>query len=123
MLADENTASASEVLIGAMLSYDERNVVKVVLAASQGRDTDDNVVDVYKSYGKGIMQTTFPNTFGGGAIKLTTAKLYWPNEDKTCIHGLGIAKGTTPYDDKIETPAKVAGEDYVMNRALEICAS
>lgn len=123
VLADENTASASEVLIGAMLSYDERNVVKVVLAASQGRDTDDNVVDVYKSYGKGIMQTTFPNTFGGGAIKLTTAKLYWPNEDKTCIHGLGIAKGTTPYDDKIETPAKVAGEDYVMNRALEICAS
>ena len=96
VLADENTASASEMLIGAMLSYDTQDKINVVLAPSK----DDDGQTVYKSYGKGIMQTTYVNTFGGGALKLTTARLVWP-DGKTCIHGVGITKSLKGYEKKI----------------------
>lgn len=96
VLADENTASASEMLIGAMLSYDTQDKINVVLAPSK----DDDGQTVYKSYGKGIMQTTYVNTFGGGALKLTTARLVWP-DGKTCIHGFGITKSLKGYEKKI----------------------
>ena len=96
VLADENTASASEMLIGAMLSYDTQDKINVVLAPSK----DDDGQTVYKSYGKGIMQTTYVNTFGGGALKLTTARLVWP-DGKTCIHGVGITKSLEGYEKKI----------------------
>ena len=96
VLADENTASASEMLIGAMLSYDTQDKINVVLAPSK----DDDGQTVYKSYGKGIMQTTYVNTFGGGAVKLTTARLVWP-DGKTCIHGVGITKSLKGYEKKI----------------------
>lgn len=96
VLADENTASASEMLIGAMLSYDTQDKIDVVLAPSK----DDDGQTVYKSYGKGIMQTTYVNTFGGGALKLTTARLVWP-DGKTCIHGVGITKSLEGYEKKI----------------------
>ena len=96
VLADENTASASEMLIGAMLSYDTQDKIDVVLAPS--KDADGQTV--YKSYGKGIMQTTYVNTFGGGALKLTTARLVWP-DGKTCIHGVGITKSLEGYEKKI----------------------
>lgn len=96
VLADENTASASEMLIGAMLSYDTQDKINVVLAPSK----DDDGQTVYKSYGKGIMQTTYVNTFGGGALKLTTARLVWP-DGKTCIHGVGITKSLVGYEKKI----------------------
>ncbi len=96
VLADENTASASEMLIGAMLSYDTQDKIDVVLAPSK----DDDGQTVYKSYGKGIMQTTYVNTFGGGALKLTTARLVWP-DGKTCIHGVGITKSLKGYEKKI----------------------
>ncbi len=95
VLADENTASASEMLIGAMLSYDTQDKIDVVLAPSK-----DDGQTVYKSYGKGIMQTTYVNTFGGGALKLTTARLVWP-DGKTCIHGVGITKSLEGYEKKI----------------------
>ena len=96
VLADENTASASEMLIGAMLSYDTQDKINVVLAPSK----DDDGQTVYKSYGKGIMQTTYVNTFGGGTLKLTTARLVWP-DGKTCIHGVGITKSLEGYEKKI----------------------
>lgn len=96
VLADENTASASEMLIGAMLSYDTQDKIDVVLAPSK----DDDGQTIYKSYGKGIMQTTYVNTFGGGALKLTTARLVWP-DGKTCIHGVGITKSLKGYEKKI----------------------
>ena len=96
VLADENTASASEMLIGAMLSYDTQDKIDVVLAPSK----DDDGQTVYKSYGKGIMQTTYVNTFGGGALKLSTARLVWP-DGKTCIHGVGITKSLEGYEKKI----------------------
>lgn len=91
-LANENTASASEALIGAALDYDynsDKKSVSVVLDGS----TDNRGDVVYKSYGKGIMQTTYVNGVTGEAIKLTTAALFWPIT-QTCIHGGGITEQT-----------------------------
>lgn len=86
ILANENSASASEALIGAVLDYDEDKIVNVILDSS----TKDGEV-VYKTYGKGIMQTTYKDVAFGGAIKLTTAKIYWPISNKS-IHGAGVTK-------------------------------
>lgn len=111
VLADENTASASEMLIGAMLSYDTQNKISVVLAPS----VNENGETVYKSYGKGIMQTTYVNAFGGGALKLTTARLVWP-DGKTCIHGVGITESLEGYTGKI------FGSDDPLSYALSLLA-
>lgn len=81
VMADSGTASASEVLLGAMLDYGATVPQNVYLAERVGEA---------KTYGKGIMQTTYPFGIGSGkdAIKLTTAKLFWPVSGK-CIHGRG----------------------------------
>ena len=47
---------------------------------------------VAKTYGKGIMQTTYPLSGGKtDAVKLTTARIVWP-KTQTCIHDVGITK-------------------------------
>ena len=76
VLANGNTASASECLIGAMLHYGENFSI------------DNLVVEGGRTYGKGIMQTTYILS-NGGALKLTTARIYQPDKT-TCIHGTGI---------------------------------
>lgn len=89
-LADEGSASASEMLMGAVLDYDKKsgkNIVNVVLESS----LDSSGQTVYKSYGKGIMQEYFENYLTGEVVKLTVAKLFWPVSDVT-IHGVGITK-------------------------------
>lgn len=83
VLANRNTASASECLIGAMLTYGDRF----------NSDRSDLVIEknasgVAKTFGKGIMQTTYV-LFNGGAYKLTTGRVLWPDKI-TCIHGTGI---------------------------------
>ncbi len=83
VLANDWTASASEALIGAMLDYDSSNIVKIILEESSSNN------GVYRTYGKGIMQTTYPNIVRGDAIKLTTAKLFWPISDVS-IHDIGV---------------------------------
>ncbi len=80
-IADDNSASATECLLGAMLYY------------KRAFSIDNLVVEGDKSpattYGKGIMQTTYKNFLSGEALKLTTALVYQP-DGKTCIHGKGI---------------------------------
>lgn len=86
VLANKNTASASECLIGALIHYgDLITKEKIVLEK-------DAAGDNARTYGKGIMQTTYLLT-NGGAFKLTTAKTYWPDAE-TCIHGVGFKDGT-----------------------------
>ncbi len=88
VLANQNSASASEALIGVMLDYDKNsgnNAVSVILSPS--KDEKGNVF--YKTYGKGIMQSTYVNTLTREAVKLTTAKIYWPKSG-ICIHGVGV---------------------------------
>lgn len=94
-LANENSASASEALMGAVLDYDKqsgKNIVNVILDQSYL-----NGSAVYKSYGKGIMQTTYKNMLTGEAIKLTTATINWPISG-TCIHDVGL---TSDLDERI----------------------
>ena len=112
ILANSGTASASEVLIGAMLDYDTDGIVKVVLEAYNEKGTP-----VYRTYGKGIMQTTFPNYSGGGAIKLTTAKLYWAKSGIS-IHGKGVTKNIEKYGNKVFEPEVVDGTDYAFEYAI-----
>ncbi len=83
IIANEYTASASECLIGAMLYY------KNGFDASRLIIENASLLDgKAKTYGKGIMQTTFPLS-DGGALKLTTAIIYQPDKT-TCIHKSGI---------------------------------
>lgn len=81
VLADSSTASASEALIGCMLDYGAIAYENICLSERDGNA---------KTFGKGIMQTTF--SFGlvnADAVKLTTAKILWPVSSR-CIHGVGI---------------------------------
>ena len=82
VLADEGTASASECLMGTILDYGAAAYESVCLTA--GAD------GAAKTYGKGIMQTTVSRyLWRSEAIKLTSAKIYWPVSGK-CIHDRGI---------------------------------
>lgn len=94
VLANSGTASASEVLIGAMLDYDFKNIVKVVIEGYSYKyaNFDEDRIEIvteYRTYGKGIMQTTYENPITQQAIKLTTAKIFWPITDIS-IHGRGV---------------------------------
>lgn len=83
VIANENSASATECLIGAMLhyknSFSQDNLIVV----------NDGDAKPCHTFGKGIMQTTYSNLFTGEAIKLTTAYVYQPDGNK-CIHKTGI---------------------------------
>lgn len=82
--ANMNTASASEALIGVMISYGAIGYENVFIT-----DTNAESDAPVTTYGKGIMQTTYYNPLTGEAVKLTTATIYWPNGE--CIHGEGIS--------------------------------
>lgn len=88
VLANKNTASASECLIGALCYYadEDEPFSRDNLIIVKSEDEDKN--PQYRTYGKGIMQTTYVLS-SGGALKLTTAKLLWPDRE-TCIHKTGI---------------------------------
>ena len=79
LLADENTASASECFIGALISYETLPYSHIYLRKGE----------TARTYGKGIMQMhyTDPN---GNVLKLTTAEIFWPNGKS--IHGVGVTE-------------------------------
>lgn len=91
VLADNGTASASEALIGVLVDNGVIDYADIYLTdfsdgyllatGTQNKDC--------RSYGKGIMQTTFVNRSTGDALKLTTAKIYWP-KGETSIHDIGL---------------------------------
>ncbi len=82
VIANEFSASASECLIGAMAHYGGAfSLDKLIIErGATGKET---------TYGKGIMQTTYLLN-DNSALKLTTAKVLWP-DGRTCIHGTGIS--------------------------------
>ncbi len=91
VLADNGTASASEALIGTLISNGVMDYGDVYVSdfseeylAFVGMP-DRNC----RTYGKGIMQATIVRPITGEALKLTTAKIYWP-DGKTCIHDVGL---------------------------------
>lgn len=109
VLANYNTASASEALIGAMLDYGSIGYEDIFLAEIDG---------TAHTYGKGIMQTTYTNLLTGEGIKLTTAAICWPVSGN-CIQDRGIlpADGAIalPCDgalDKGHKMLRAAAEDF-----------
>lgn len=74
VLVDEGTASASEIVAGALQELDRAEIV--------GETT----------FGKGTVQTIAPLPDGAGGLKLTTARYYLPDGDS--IDGVGIRPDT-----------------------------
>ena len=95
VLCNKYTASASEILIGALR---DNNIAKIV-----GTQT----------YGKGVIQQIF-KLKDGGALKITTEEYYTPNETK--INKVGI----TP---DVEVELKDGDEDTQLNKAIEFAFS
>ncbi len=106
ILANSMSASASEVLIGAILDY-ASNYQGLELSVLISDENNGNT----STYGKGIMQTTYLN-FDGSAVKLTTAILTLPLSNKT-IHGVGFSES---FDSRI----KVVSENDIINYALSL---
>lgn len=96
VMANEGTASASEALIGVLVSYDILDYGNIFLSDYGDRPA--------KTYGKGIMQSSFINYTTGEVLKLTVAGIFWQN-GKT-IHGTGL----TVADGCVAAPA---GDDIV----------
>ncbi|MEO8584325.1 MAG: S41 family peptidase [Flavitalea sp.] len=79
MLVNEGSASASEVLAGAMQDWDRATIV--------GRRT----------FGKGLVQSQY-DLNGGGALRLTVARYYTPTGRSI---QKSYAKGRTAYNDEV----------------------
>lgn len=97
VLANAGTASASEALIGAMICYGAVDYKDIFLS----QYSDEYINWMYptgqdikngRTYGKGIMQTPFTNYMTGEVLKLTTAKIFWPDKT-TSIHDRGVTVG------------------------------
>ena len=101
VLVNENTASSSEILAGALKDLDEATIVGTT------------------TYGKGVIQQIISLRTGAG-IKVTVEEYYTPNRTK--INGVGIEP-----DEKVELPETVESpllvkdeEDTQLQKAVEI---
>ena len=121
VMADRYTASASECLIGAMIHYSKSSNPEQEDGKKEPFSKDNLVIvssldsagqTVYRTYGKGIMQTTY-RLQSGGALKLTTAKITWP-DGKTCIHKVGIKPSLSQNG--------VLDKQSAIDRAIEIAS-
>lgn len=92
VLADNGTASASEALLGVLIDNGVIDYGDVYISEFSDRYLDFTGTRAKngRTYGKGIMQTTFVRPFTGEALKLTTAKIYWP-KGVTSIHDVGLS--------------------------------
>lgn len=102
LLMNENSASSSEILAGAL------------------KDRADATIVGVQSYGKGIVQSVLPISNDGSGMQLTIAQYFTPNGNK--VHKIGI----TP-DVEIDLPEGDNGmyefgdlNDLQLSRALEV---
>ncbi|MGN1115743.1 MAG: S41 family peptidase [Candidatus Ornithomonoglobus sp.] len=103
VLINGNSASASEILTGALKDYGRAVVV------------GEN------SFGKGIVQSVYP-FYDGSGMSMTIAKYYTPNG--VCIHGVGIepdyeVKLPEEYEDYYASSVP-RDEDTQLKKALEV---
>ena len=97
ILANGNSASASEVLAGALKDYDKATLVGTT------------------TFGKGIVQSIYPFE-DGTAIKITISDYYTPSGAN--IHGTGIEPDITVEKEKRENEE----QDNHLDRAKEVLA-
>jgi carboxyl-terminal processing protease len=100
ILVNQGTASAAEIVSGALQDWDRAIVV--------GKTT----------FGKGSVQTIFPLDYDGRALKLTTAFYYLPfgrcvNKPENGIkgHGLRSSASSEDSDDLVSSPADTLSKD------------
>ena len=96
VLANEYSASASEILVGALKDNDEATIVGT------------------KTYGKGVIQNVYMLT-DESVLKLTVNEYYTPNETK--INKVGIEP-----DVVVELPEN-ATEDTQLKKAIEVLST
>lgn len=97
VLVNEYSASASEILTGALKDNKEATIVGTT------------------TYGKGVIQNVF-QLRDGSALKLTIAEYYTPSETK--INKIGIEP-----DENVEDEEQAEGEEEIdeqLNKAIEI---
>lgn len=93
LLVNQNSASASELLAGALKDYNKAAIVGT------------------KTYGKGIVQNVY--SFGDGSgLSVTTARYFTPNG--TCIHKIGIEPDYYVQQDADKS------EDLQLDKAIEL---
>lgn len=102
VLVNENSASASEILSGALQDRADASIVGV------------------QSYGKGIVQVVLPLSTDGSGMQMTVAQYYTPNGN--AVHKIGITPNVT-----VELPEGDNGmyefgdlADPQLSKALEI---
>ncbi len=102
VIINENSASASEVLSGALKDYNRAELVGTT------------------TFGKGVVQSLVPLS-DGSAIKLTTSQYFTPSG--VCIQGIGI---DPDYEVKLSTEKLLKGrdltdaEDDQLQKAIEV---
>ena len=101
VLVNENSASSSEILAGALKDLNEATIVGI------------------KTYGKGVIQQLLTLKSGAG-LKVTVEEYYTPNRTK--INGVGIEP-----NEKVELPETVSNhllvqrdQDTQLQKAIEI---
>ncbi len=102
VLTSGNTASAAEIFAGAIRDYEKGTLIGT------------------KTYGKGVVQSTFP-IGDGSAIKLTIATYYTPKGE--CIHGKGIAPDIVmeyEYTGDEEAEEYDYSKDNQVQKAIEV---
>jgi carboxyl-terminal processing protease len=101
ILVNENTASASEILAGALKDLNKATIVGV------------------KTYGKGVIQQIVTLTDGSG-LKLTIEEYFTPNKNK--INNIGIEPNeTVELPESVENPLLLERKDDTqLDRTIEI---
>lgn len=102
ILVNENSASASEILAGAVKDHNKGKVVGT------------------QTYGKGLVQTVFP-LGDGSALKVTIAKYYTPSG--VCIQGIGIEPDVIVELSEETDNTTSEEEDVQLEKAIEVLMS
>jgi carboxyl-terminal processing protease len=99
VLIDKNSASASEIVAGAL------------------QDTKRGILVGQQSYGKGTVQEFLPLDDDNGGFRLTIAR--WLTPAKRWIHKVGLRPDVEVPLPVAGQPAPAPGTDPVLDRALQ----